>query len=439
MSIQHNELFKKSSIDIYKQNIVISVNNYNKAIYSFPKKFVDITPEQISFTGEEAWINIDTWFDDKMLYYTEQYKFALYCASTLCGVSKYDLTSGIDLTRSIFNFHVMYQTKKILKQLQARENGDPDFNPYKNPYNETEYKKLLNEFNVNPYDIPSIDQPTDGLGFVGNLGKRVALLLKLRKPPLFRSTGQENWYMNMKPKGSKNRSGIQNNDWGGYYQFAGDHGDKEAIGVLLDKIQQNKFDYTRLIIDKSRGLTHPGIIRLNDSIRTYVYCLLGAQVQARSEAGGVITTGASLAAQQEFLTLVNDMINLDQSLQDSIKNFEDACSKSSSAIDYVIAKQVYMIPSNMNLNKLGQVVDGFNDKIQVAGAFDKIGVHVTKHPKLRVERVVPEKVVKPVEKPVRIPPVVRPVDRVIPPKVVTPVEKPGRICCTTRKKKKIST
>ena len=57
----------------------------------------------------------------------------------------------------------------------------------------------------------------------------------------------------------------------------------------------------------------------------------------------------------------------------SIDNFDDALSKTHCKINYVIAKDLYMLPSDMYLNKLGQSVKSFNDKIKVAKQFDKIG------------------------------------------------------------------
>ena len=41
--------------------------------------------------------------------------------------------------------------------------------------------------------------------------------------------------------------------------------------------------WTMFILDKSEGLTQAGVERLDDSIRTYVWVILGAQAQTRSE------------------------------------------------------------------------------------------------------------------------------------------------------------
>ena len=40
--------------------------------------------------------------------------------------------------------------------------------------------------------------------------------------------------------------------------------------------------WTTFVLDKSEGFTQAGVERLNDSIRTYVWAILGAQAQTRS-------------------------------------------------------------------------------------------------------------------------------------------------------------
>ena len=364
-----SKLYSGYPVDFYDLQIVVSVDDKNNIQYSFNKKFVDITPKPIS---TDNWDDIARWYSDPMLFYFQQYKFALYCATALCGVSKDQLTHGLPLTKSIMNFHVMYQTKRILHQMQARNPGDSDFNPLNNPYNKTEYHKLLNEFSVRTDDIPEIDQPANGLGYVITPRGKLAdqYLEAIHKLPNFPSTGQPNRYINVKPKGSREHNTYP--EWGTYYQFA-----KEAnhsVGTSMNKVQQDTFYYFRVIPDHGNSLTPAGLVRLNDSIRSYVYCLLGSQVQARAAAGGDPGSGKSLAAQQQFLVLVNDLIDKSQSLEESIKNFQDALSKTQGVINYVVKKGLYMIPSNMNLNKLGKSVEDFNDKLLIAKDFDGLGV-----------------------------------------------------------------
>jgi hypothetical protein len=73
-------------------------------------------------------------------------------------------------------------------------------------------------------------------------------------------------------------------------------------------------------------------------------------------------------------------------------------AKTSGVIDYVIAKGLYMIPSNMILNKLGESVAGFNDKAVLAKGLVKEGY-------VKPKPVIPEPVVtKPTANEVKPPP-----------------------------------
>ena len=63
--------------------------------------------------------------------------------------------------------------------------------------------------------------------------------------------------------------------------------------------------WTRFMLEKSDEITRAGTERINDSIRTYIYYILGAQVQTRTSIIG--QSGTSSDAQKQF-----------------IKNFEDA-------------------------------------------------------------------------------------------------------------------
>ncbi|MEW8560691.1 MAG: hypothetical protein AB2541_01260 [Candidatus Thiodiazotropha sp.] len=46
--------------------------------------------------------------------------------------------------------------------------------------------------------------------------------------------------------------------------------------------RDNSGAWMTFILDKSEGFTQAGVERLNDSIRTYVWAILGSQAQARS-------------------------------------------------------------------------------------------------------------------------------------------------------------
>ena len=64
--------------------------------------------------------------------------------------------------------------------------------------------------------------------------------------------------------------------------------------------------WATFILKTSEGFTHPGWRCLNDSIRTYVWAILGAQSQTRT---GILGTGTSFNASKKFLANVEDSIS----------------------------------------------------------------------------------------------------------------------------------
>ena len=60
-------------------------------------------------------------------------------------------------------------------------------------------------------------------------------------------------------------------------------------------ISQSPQAWVKCILDQSKGFTDIGIDRINDSVRTYVYAILGAQAQAKT---GIIVPGTGLDAKR---------------------------------------------------------------------------------------------------------------------------------------------
>ena len=60
------------------------------------------------------------------------------------------------------------------------------------------------------------------------------------------------------------------------------------------------------MLDKSNGFTHAGLVRINESIRMFVWALLGAQSQTRVE---ILKVGTGFDAQKQFLVNIQDAIN----------------------------------------------------------------------------------------------------------------------------------
>ena len=76
----------------------------------------------------------------------------------------------------------------------------------------------------------------------------------------------------------------------------------------MDAIRHNRDisgAWTMFIPDKSEGFTQAGVERLNDSIRTYVWAILGAKAQTRSN---ILKAGTGFDAQKQFLANIEDAI-----------------------------------------------------------------------------------------------------------------------------------
>ena len=54
------------------------------------------------------------------------------------------------MIRSIYWFHIVFQTQKILNTLGVQLPYVDEFNPFKSRYNLESYRKLCNEFDVHP-------------------------------------------------------------------------------------------------------------------------------------------------------------------------------------------------------------------------------------------------------------------------------------------------
>ena len=93
--------------------------------------------------------------------------------------------------------------------------------------------------------------------------------------------------------------------------------------------------------------------------------MLGSQAQTRSS---ILT---SLETQQYFVNLLEENIKSEFSIPESITKYQDAITKTYSKIDYVVAKGLYMIPSDLVLKSVPLV--GYNNNIVIASNNMKVG------------------------------------------------------------------
>ena len=105
---------------------------------------------------------------------------------------------------------------------------------------------------------------------------------------------------------------------------------------------------TRWIIEKSQGSANVGLLRISESVRAYVYLILSSQASVRSSI--VENTVSALTAQKAFLNNFEDIVNRRVDIQENVKHYQDTLSYTSSKVNYSVGENIYMLPSDMNLN-----------------------------------------------------------------------------------------
>ena len=69
----------------------------------------------------------------KFTLWQTQLNFAVFCASSTCGVSVEHIHAKKPMIRSIYGFHVYYHIRRILKILEIPLPYENSFNQYNNP------------------------------------------------------------------------------------------------------------------------------------------------------------------------------------------------------------------------------------------------------------------------------------------------------------------
>ena len=312
-----------------------SVGLQGARLHSFTAKTYNVFRSQnLTFTSKNA---INKWLHScDMGLYQNQLNMATWCATAGCGVSVLDHMEHEEaFLASFFRFHVYYQIRKILHQMGCPVPGDDNFDKWKNRLDLAQCAKLKTEFN-------------------------------LPKDPDFRYQGADNHGLGTSYLWGSPVHGTGYIDHSTQFYFSDESPSfaSKLHMAPLDKLVQTDPGWTSFMLQKSRGFTKAGIVRLNDSLRTYVYCILGAQAQRRSPITG--TGGTSLDAQAQFKVLLEDSINQERnlSLPEAIKRYEDAITDTKCRLNFAVAPDLYMIPANMVL-KMGTVA-GYNNNITVA-------------------------------------------------------------------------
>ena len=94
---------------------------------------------------------IKAWSTTPMDWWQQQLNFAVWCATTGCGVSVQDHLMATDrMIHSLYRFHMYFPVRRILAEIKAPLHQDKAWDPTKNPYNRWAYERICNEFDISP-------------------------------------------------------------------------------------------------------------------------------------------------------------------------------------------------------------------------------------------------------------------------------------------------
>ncbi len=357
-------VFNKKVVNIIKQSIVITSDGK-----SFNADFTDLFSKYKlpNIASEEI---VQQWNTNWLLFYQNQVNFAIWCATTGCGVDYNNHLNESPLVSSLFLFHIYYQTRRILFELGIALPQDTSWNAFNNSYDRGAYERICKEFNVDP----NIDwrqklySNGDGLGDIYISGHVAWTRTDFRHDKSSEHTKSEKLdildltKMTFGPEVPGDR----------HCDVSSCHYDPPKK-VHINYLQQDdgvKDAWTTFILDTSNGFTKAGIQRINESIRTYCWAILGSQSQTRTD---ILGTGTAFDAQKQFLVNIEDAINSPIDLPSQITRYQNTLKYARSKVDFVYGIDLYMSPSNMEL-RIGTIKD-YNNEIVVATDQQELGLN----------------------------------------------------------------
>ena len=81
---------------------------------------------------------------------------------------------------------------------------------------------------------------------------------------------------------------------------------------------------------------------------------------------------SALTAQKAFLNNFENIVNQRVNIQEDIKQYQETLSYAWSKVDYSVGENIYILPSDMNLNIKSKTV-GYNNKILVSDGSFSLG------------------------------------------------------------------
>ena len=353
--------FNSETLNTIKDNLVqqeIYVTPSEKFKINFRDIFTDTVITHRSSHESRRWLA-----GPNFEYWPQTLNFAFFCATTGCGVSrrilfedkmrdgKNDLTdSELKLppqVRSFFWFHVYFTVRRILFELGGPQNslplpGDTAFNQTENKYDIPSFERICAEFGISPNaDFRFTRGDNHGLGSVFEY---------------FSYSGYTKTPFKYPSKETKFE----------------DEGGRASDGNLVPYIEnteaRNQYEY--FLCPVSHGLTSAGLSRINQSIESFCYAILGSQVDVRSSISG--SQGSAIETQRQFLSMVEDAIR-NPEISKSVQRFQLAIESAKVRLDLAISPGLWLLPSKMVVNT--ESVVGYNNKLKKATTFMRIGVN----------------------------------------------------------------
>ena len=135
-----------SAKDLYIQNIPEA--EYGSHSDSFQVKFPNVFTNYPLGAVRVEDQRFKDWDHYKFTLWQLQLNFAVFCASSACGVSVEHFNAKKPMIRSIYRFHVYYHIRRILKILEIPLPYENSFNQYNNPYNHEKFIGICSEYGV---------------------------------------------------------------------------------------------------------------------------------------------------------------------------------------------------------------------------------------------------------------------------------------------------
>ena len=311
---------------------------------SFVAKMRDVFgASMVRFTSGaqgNAWLNAPDY-----KYWPQQLNFAVWCATSGCGISLVELEKWPKIVQGFLKFHVYFTTRRVLYELGVPLPDESAFNQTNNVYNKSAFSALCNEFGVVNADFRFKKGRNHGMGnvYVGG--------------------DSEEYEMDIGSKASY---------WPRRVYLFTDEGATARKGNRIYNIHNldGKKQYSWFVPSEGVGLTRRGMGRINRSLEAFVYCVLGAQVNIRS--GIVGDSGGAVEAQQEMMKLFESAV-IEENLATSVQRYQLAVQEAKLRLDLAIAPGIWLMPSNLVINT--ESIVGYNNELQKASDGMQFGVN----------------------------------------------------------------